>query len=265
MTAVAVFPVKKLREHVVALEAAITACLAEPGEDAVHAIRRETRRVEAQIKLLERVEVRPPRKQMERARRRLKKVRRAAGRVRDLDVQQKLMKDLGRRHAPQDARTLGGKLEEKRDRSAERLLKKIEKQQRKIASALETLMKTLEGRQDEKIGVSELLRAVEDEFREEASHAERDTDEVELLHGLRKAAKQARYQAENVEGSRAAKTVAERYEKLQKMGGEWHDWMELEKVTQKQLGDGHPLSEEAGLRRNRGLKGFKKLLQKNAK
>jgi CHAD domain-containing protein len=264
MAAVAAFPVKRLREHAVALEAAITVGLAEPGEDAVHAIRRETRRVEAQIKLLERVELRPPRKQMERVLRRLKKVRRAAGRVRDLDVQQKLMKDLGRRHAPQDASALGGKLEEKRDLSAERLLKKIEKRQWKIASALENLMKTLEGRRDEKIGVSELLRAVEEEFRVSSARAEHKSDELEHLHGLRKAAKQARYQAESIEGSLAAKTVAARYEKLQKVGGEWHDWMELEKVTRKQLGGQHALSEEAGRRRERKLKGFQKLLQKNA-
>lgn len=59
----------------------------------MHKLRTETRRVEAQISLLEQLRGLPGfRKEAERVHRQLKKLRRAAGRVRDLDIQQTLLK-----------------------------------------------------------------------------------------------------------------------------------------------------------------------------
>lgn len=88
------FPVQVLREHATTLEAALSVCLADPAHKPVHRLRTETRRVEAQLLLLAQLpEVPEHRDESAALRKQLKKLRRAAGEVRDLDVQRKLLDD----------------------------------------------------------------------------------------------------------------------------------------------------------------------------
>ena len=91
-TSTTAHPIRTLREHVTALEAAITLCLADPAPKPVHRLRTSTRRIEAQLMLLELLPALPlHHKTAGKARRLLKKLRRAAGQVRDLDVQNDLI------------------------------------------------------------------------------------------------------------------------------------------------------------------------------
>ena len=86
-------PVALLRDQVTALEAAIAACLAKTTRKRVHELRSECRRVESLIFLLEPTSEMPVHAaQAEQVLRRLRHIRRAAGKVRDLDVQRKLLK-----------------------------------------------------------------------------------------------------------------------------------------------------------------------------
>ena len=88
-------PVAVLREHATALEAALSVCLADPGVKPVHRLRPETRRVEAQLLLLAAMPEMPEhRSASERLRRALRRLRQAAGEVRDLDVQRKRLEEI---------------------------------------------------------------------------------------------------------------------------------------------------------------------------
>ena len=81
------FPVRILRDHVTALEAALSVCLADPNLRAVHRLRTGTRRLEAQLLLLDLIPSVPEHRAASTAlRRELRRLRRAAGEVRDLDV-----------------------------------------------------------------------------------------------------------------------------------------------------------------------------------
>lgn len=92
MSSSVTFPVQVLREHITALEASISVCLADPDHKPVHRLRTETRRVEALLLLLALIPGLPEhRKQAATLLRALARLRRAAGEVRDLDVHRKML------------------------------------------------------------------------------------------------------------------------------------------------------------------------------
>lgn len=95
MSASILYPVPVLRERITALEASVTVCLADPDHKPVHKLRTETRRVEAVLLLLDLVSSLPEhRRESASMFRALKKLRRAAGTVRDLDVHRKMLEAL---------------------------------------------------------------------------------------------------------------------------------------------------------------------------
>lgn len=262
MTDLAARPVETLREHATALEAALAVCLGDPRPKAVHKLRTETRRVEAQLLLLDRMHGLPSfRKEAAKVRRHLKKLRRAAGRVRDLDVQHKLLKiEETRPAARRDAGLMAKLRKERRDEAVEELLEQLVKRQAKLANALEALLEALEPAEHLELAPTEVLAIAERQFRNtrELKVQKPTTDQ---LHTLRKTAKVARYLAENAPGSRRAKQTAKRYESLQQAGGEWHDWMELAKDAGEELGRDHALVDVFGRKCERHLNRFQKLLQ----
>lgn len=103
------YPVRILRDHVTALEAALSVCLAEPNIRAVHRLRTGTRRLEAQLLLLDLLPNAPEHRESSLAlRRELRRLRRAAGEVRDLDVHGQHLKLLeAAAPAPSDAPSFG--------------------------------------------------------------------------------------------------------------------------------------------------------------
>ena len=89
MTDIATKPVETLRDHATALEAALAVCLGDSKPKSVHKLH-----TEAQLLLLDQMHVLLPfRKEAAKVQKHLKKLRHVAGRVRDLDVQRKLLEN----------------------------------------------------------------------------------------------------------------------------------------------------------------------------
>jgi len=239
----------------------MTVSLAEPSAKAVHRLRTASRRIEAILELLTLVKGLPHfHAKAVKATRQLKKLRRAAGRVRDLDVQQRLIED----HTPgtlaqKDSDELQRSRAKERVRVARKLLKLLRKRQKKISNRVESLLAALESAEGLKLSATELLRLVEREFHSTHALIIRNPSD-EHLHSIRKAAKLARYQAELAPRSLVAKRTAKFYKSIQEAGGNWHDWMELTASACDELGDDHPTVVHFRQLRNRHLGDYRERL-----
>lgn len=268
-------PVRTLREHVLALEGAMALCLDKPRPKAVHKVRTEARRIEAQLELLGLLKRLPSyRSEMGRALRLLKKIRRAAGRVRDLDVQRKLLKNHAAEDEKQPKRHSDARLHElaelaelrqirkqRRKRAARKLLKLLNKRQAKLAAAFDALLTALEPAQDLQLPAAELLRLVDQHFRGTHALIIRHPSS-EHLHSIRKAARVARYQAELAANSASATRSAQRYEALQVAGGQWHDTLALAADAATELGDNHSTAVSFSQLRDQYLADYRALLER---
>ncbi|HEU4636913.1 MAG TPA: CHAD domain-containing protein [Edaphobacter sp.] len=232
------YPIRSLREQVTALEAAITLCLAEPRTKPVHRLRTTTRRIEGQLAMLEVLpQVPKHRKQAGKARRLLKKLRRAAGDVRDIDVQMDLITETAHQGASEkvkgDADRLVEKLQKNRGEHAETLLKVLRKRQSEVTLALEDLLEALEPIESMYLTAMEVSELAESWYRKHVPAAtKKNRDDPEYLHTIRKVAKLARYIAENAPlNAKTPRRLAEEFEGLQESGGQWHDWLVLEEIA----------------------------------
>ncbi|HMF53663.1 MAG TPA: CHAD domain-containing protein [Edaphobacter sp.] len=243
------YPIRTLREHVTALEAAITLCLAEPKAKSVHRLRTTTRRIEGQLAMLQLIPGIPKHDKLaRRAKRTLKKLRRAAGDVRDIDVQIDLIASLvpedADRHLQADARELGASLEEDREDHAKKLLKILGRKQADLALTLESLLETLQSVERIALTSTKLTALTQQWYRDNTPPEPRKgSGDPDHLHAIRKVAKLARYMAEN--GPKQAKMprqLAESFESLQQSGGEWHDWLVLADLAEDRLGSSSPLT-----------------------
>src|SRR5579875_940995 len=193
MDATAAHPIQTLRQHATALEAAVSVCLADPVEKAVHRIRTETRRIEAQLALLEQIPgLMDHGKQAVRLQKFLKKLRRAAGEVRDLDVQRKLIKEQieladGDKDLQREGKKMRRRRQRMRRRAADDLLDILKKQGPELSGALEDLLAVLEAHEELELSTAEVLRVVDRQFANDASlRLENPSDDE--LHDVRKAA-----------------------------------------------------------------------------
>jgi CHAD domain-containing protein len=241
-------PIEHLREQAKRLEAALTVGLASPTTKAVHDLRSGTRRVEAQLQLLATIKglpsYRPAAKKLVR---RLDKLRRVAGEVRDCDVQQKLLKNEDHRvssavEAPTGLDKAQAKLLRKinkvRQRREEELVAAIGRQLPKLTRDTEEVLKCLKPAEEQKVPVSTLLNSVQRQMERLLRSRARGEDH---LHEIRKSAKRARYQCESMPGPQAA-AMAKRLEELQDAGGSWHDLLDLAVACHEHFGAEHPLS-----------------------
>ena len=267
-------PVCTLREHALALEAAMTVCLSKPRPGAVHKVRTEARRVEAQLDLLSLLKKLPShRSETARVLRLLKKIRRTAGRVRDLDVQRKLLKTHVAEDIEQQTPRTAIELSEltelrqtrkrRRKRAARRLLKLLDKRQKKLAAGFDALLTALEPVQDLQLPTTELLRLIDQRFRGTHALIIRHPSS-EHLHSIRKAARVARYQAEIAPDSAAATRAAQRYEALQVAGGHWHDTLSLAADAATELGDNHATAIAFSQLRDQHLAAYRALLKRQS-
>ncbi len=246
-------PVEQLREQAKRLEAALSVGVATPTAKAVHELRSSTRRVEAQLELLAMIKGLTPhglpsyKPTAQKVLRRLEKLRRVAGKVRDCDVHDKLLKDDDHAmssavEAPSDLTRTQDKLRRRiakdRQRNERKLLSAIEQQLPKLTRNTEQLLSALKPAQDLEVHVDDLLSTINRRMERILRSREHGEDH---LHELRKAAKRARYQCEAMPGPQAA-AMAKRLEELQDAGGAWHDLLDLATVCHKQFGPEHPLS-----------------------
>jgi CHAD domain-containing protein len=202
------------------LKAAIAACLKKTSPARVHHLRSTTRRIEATLQLLvlsagiSRID-----KQSKPLQRSLRKLRRAAGAVRDADVHCDLLAAYNR---TPDAKLLREDLTALRKKAERKLIKCLEHGQKRIEVRLHNLEAGLSPALDLNLSGAKLITVTQTWFAENIRGL--DTQHDQGLHALRKVSKTARYLAETgIDASKAAATRAARYEAAQKSLGEWHD------------------------------------------
>lgn len=233
--AAAAHPVRTLRELVTSLEAAIPLALADATPQAVHKLRTTSRRIEALLELLTLLPDLPGHaKPAKKVHKLLRKLRRAAGRVRDLDVQLDLVQSKS-----DEADQLQSLFKRQRKRVAKELVAAIDKHQAKLTRALEALLESLAPAESLALPAARLKQLTLDWYARStpatAKHNHRQ------LHDTRKAAKLARYIAESAPSTRP---LARIFESLQQSGGDWHDWLTLSSIAQHELSDASPLAQD---------------------
>ena len=242
----------------------LDACLkerADPPVEAVHRLRTSARRVEATLELLPRLAGAQglgdaAEKLRDRWMGHLKKVRRAAGRVRDLDVHRTLLAENYLPHAETGSDTVAEELSAATrpgDGAGLTVLAQaldVALKARRVAAANE-LCGTLDRRADRLVKAEEKFLAAIAQYRP-AGRRKRPArlaleDYVRLadampfldkrnLHDFRKGAKKARYVAESDEQNRAAGIIAKAIKRAQDGIGAWHDWDVLGAEAQEALG-----------------------------
>ncbi|MFP5226782.1 MAG: CHAD domain-containing protein [Acidobacteriota bacterium] len=262
----------KLREN-------LAKCVHDPGVDAVHDTRTGTRRLQATLEDL--VRQSPAGESGETLRataaatlKLLKKTRREAGPVRDLDVHRKLLEKLVRRAVEPCSGNQNDEADAKTAPSAIAAPDVLETpaaglRVTGLAQQAEDLDTWLKHRRS---ALSEDLRALAPDFldkldkrlqelaailRAQPSRRSRKkppgvvaldafarlASEMQVLdasnlHDFRKGAKKARYVAElAAQGDAQAKQVGETLKKLQDEIGDWHDWLVLAEEAHAALGD----------------------------
>lgn len=253
-----VHPIRTLHGQAKAIEKALGACLTTASPEAVHQLRTNIRRFEAQFALLVQSDKLPkhyhePRKLLKV----LKKLRRCAGELRDLDVQQDLVTANTTTETAPDAGLLHSFLKDRRDQQSKILTDLAQQLHQKVSKELQHLLATLppagifEMPNDQVISVAKRQIAL------------RSSPEVtnDQLHAARKAAKVARYMCEVASGSAAALRLAKQFEKLQDKGGQWHDWLQLAMIAEKKLEKRSPLVEMFNKKRDLKLVSYRRRLK----
>jgi CHAD domain-containing protein len=160
-----------------------------------------------------------------------KRLRKKAGRVRDLDVQIAALRGLRISQAPVGKSQLLHDLVEDRARG----LRKLEKSFHKEATS-ELRKRLRRAEKDLSIPadidpVAEALRL----FSEAGSEGGALTEKK--LHQYRIAGKSARYLAELAGDDKQAQTVVDQLKRMQDVIGDWHDWLELTARAEKLQND----------------------------
>ncbi|QNI32224.1 CHAD domain-containing protein [Alloacidobacterium dinghuense] len=262
-----------LRKITATLRGNLEKCASNPDVDPVHDVRTGTRRLQAMVEsiLRERDEDHSLQEPTEEWLGALKKMRRAAAPVRDLDVHrkllQKLVKEISRNEAtgatagggnaamsaPPDvaeipvvaalpanpliehAQHLDAWLQHARQHNAEALKKKAAKLLAKFdaeAAAFESAMKLWPRMR--RRPQSAAIVALESFARLVHEMEQLDANN---LHDFRKGAKKARYIAESAAEDAHAIAVGKVLKRLQDDIGDWHDWLVLAEEARTALGD----------------------------
>ena len=219
----AAHPIQTLLQETIRLEAAIACCMAKATPKAVHQLRTAIRHVEAQLELMNQLPGLPPFDKESRVlKEHLKKLRQLAGRVRDSDIQRKLIAAYPVPRAIEDSRELRRWLKARRHSQAASLVRTLRKVHAKVGRAIYRLLEIVKPADRLVLTATQLGSMVQVWFR---VHRHPDTTPIEL-HATRKAAKLARYMAEVGTGARVAQRIAKDCETIQEAGGRWHDWVD---------------------------------------
>ncbi len=182
----------------------------------VHAFRTAARRAEAVLD-----ELGPePDKNQRRLLKQLTRLRRRAGRVRDMDVQIAALRSLKVSDHPAQKTQLLQMLAEMRARRETKLLKSLDKQTvRNISKRLKRAETGLTIPRDGFTGLTSRM----------VSHFVRDSGPIteEVLHRYRITGKRIRYVAELAVESPEAQRIVAQLKRMQDSLGEWHDWLSL--------------------------------------
>jgi CHAD domain-containing protein len=243
------------------LAEAVLACRADAGAHAVHSLRTGTRKLEAVLRKV--LEDHPGATQLHKAskktRRELKRIRRAAGPVRDLDVQGKLaeeLRDHSRRTGQASKKTLASdyehldrRLQQRRKRAAAKLEKVLRRNEVQLEAALEDTAKAMAH-----LGAASPPPLETARRWARKSSLPSDGNFEDNLHGYRKQTKQARYLAGLEQDSAPARRLAKSLKAMQDSIGRWHDLMLLTGEAAKIFGKRSALTRTVRAERDRALK-----------
>jgi CHAD domain-containing protein len=245
-----------LRELTDALRQSLELCASNPDVEAVHDTRTGTRRMEAALEaMLRDADVQSGgggdalMRTAQSWERLLKRIRRAAAPVRDLDVQRKLLKKLvpgneAEMKSPLNSPASGmadqvEKLDHalyaQREERAVPLKKAAAKWAAKLDGYLEAFGEAMARRPASRRREPDAARMALDAFARLASRM-RQLD-AGNLHDFRKGAKKARYMAEAGGEDEHAGLVGKALKKLQDEIGDWHDWLMLAEEARQVLGE----------------------------
>lgn len=235
------YPVANLRGEVSGLETVMAQVMARPRKEAVHRLRSTTRRIEAHLEVVEELAHRDSGfrvvvGEMPRVRKLLHRVRRAAGRVRDVDVARERAKEFTAGEvAPgirREAGDLRKKLKGERKREGQDLLALLKGPGLKLQPSLEQLVDALEPVSEVGMSAVELEALTRAWYERQLKAAGLEKRQVNRMHWIRKSAKLARYMAET---GLAARVVRE-FATVQTAGGQWHDCLNLLDMARERLG-----------------------------
>lgn len=206
----------------------------DPSPKYVHRIRTAVRRIESLASY-----ARPDlgRKQ-QKALQEMAVLRKRAGKVRDVDVQVELLKEIANRSTGDDRNGLSGYLQQRREKQVRRLVSSV----RKIADAkFHTHLKRIvekstvaAGSGDHRDVLSDSARhlsKVQAEFTSQSTHA------AAQLHHVRIQIKKTRYMAELAGETPERRSLLERLKSAQDALGAWHDWQLLARTAEKHFRD----------------------------
>ncbi len=202
----------------------------------VHLIRTTARRLQA---LVDTLDDHPNRKQRKLLKR-LKQVRRAAGGVRDFDVQIAALRKLKIGREQQRKARLVQFLLERRGERERKLAKALgHKDVQKIRKALHRWSAELTGttarnrKSDKPIGGTTRFDGVSAALRQfSALSRQEGALTPDTLHAYRTRCKRIRYVAEIAGNTPAAKCVLEPLKRIQDATGDWHDWLTLAQTAE---------------------------------
>lgn len=233
-------PVTVFVQQSVILRAAIDDCLKDPRPKPVHKLRSSTRRIEATLELLAVSTDLPIDREVKTLRKALRRIRGAAGTVRDLDVHRNLLKTC---KTTADTKRLDDELSALREKATRKLTKVLEGNRTKIGKSLNALEIALKPALNLDLSGKELTSLTKGWFAKSACTLDPEHDDQ--LHSIRKAGKTARYIAETgAETSKAAAALAARFERAQQTLGSWHDYLLLLDEAQASLPKQSPTTEQ---------------------
>ncbi len=164
-------------------------------------------------------------------RQRLRKLRREAAKVRDLDVQLHALATVQLPLVADEQRRVTRRLEGKRARKEKELRDLVAKQRDKVARPIKVVRADTSGASS--AASRRYARTALDQFLRAADES-RSNDDVAELHDFRLACKKARYLAE-MSDPKQARPVIQQLKLIQDAIGDWLDWEMLIASSQKAL------------------------------
>lgn len=204
----------------------------ETQVETVHHLRTHIRRVESLLQALPAEPFKGQRKLLKR----LKRLRRRAGRVRDLDVQLAALTSFSRNHAASAQQQLQRRLEQKRSRQAGKLRRRLAPSRlRKLQRGLQAAADHLQAAA-QRVGPAARRRTAADVHRRflrmKRPLPALTDDEV---HTCRIQCKRLRYRLEAMGDDARAHAMIAALKQIQDAVGAWHDWLTLTGNAEKLL------------------------------
>ncbi len=239
-------PIAPKRSRVVfqKLEGDLLKLSAKPRADHVHRFRTGTRRLQI---LLGKLSTKPDSRH-KKLLKLLSRLRKRAGKVRDLDVQLAALRSLKIPQEPRRKTQLVNHLIELRAQQEKKLRKAADKDMiREIRKRLKRAAKNFkpEASRDPLAVARGMLQAID---RGDAPATEA------LLHQYRILSKRARYAAEFADDSTESQRFIADLKRVQDALGDWHDWLTLTQTAIEHIGEVHESSLVAELRNVTGAK-----------